>query len=317
MIDKYTWWLMEISDKPDAQKIALARGTTTLGRFQNSDITIDDPLVSRDHASIFLENDMLYINDLNSRNGVFVNECLVEQYARLYHSDTMRIGKTEFKITQIPLYQPKEAIDLYPDPPTDYMRPAHFSVHTITIPEPEWESLSALDLLVSERQLNLPDAVQEFFYSVYHVSSRKNELLNIDLTCIDDLIREVINQVLQHCGGSNCTLRVFNPSDWRADLIYQVNRSQYPPSVITLDHKKSASMISERLIFIIQNAFKYKGPFRRGTMSLLCAPLINGEGQVIGSVEMINQRTNFEPTLEYTQVFLIVGHLIDELINGS
>jgi len=65
-----------------------------LGRSRECDITVDDPNVSRRHAEIRRENGSYWIIDLNSTNGVEVNGERIER-ARLTHSDTIVIGKTE------------------------------------------------------------------------------------------------------------------------------------------------------------------------------------------------------------------------------
>jgi hypothetical protein len=65
-----------------------------LGRSRECDITLDDPNASRRHAEIRRENGAFWIVDLGSTNGVEVNGERVDR-ARLAHSDTILIGKTE------------------------------------------------------------------------------------------------------------------------------------------------------------------------------------------------------------------------------
>ena len=65
-----------------------------LGRSRECDITLDDPNASRRHAEIRRENGAFWIVDLKSTNGIEVNGERVER-ARLTHSDTILIGKTE------------------------------------------------------------------------------------------------------------------------------------------------------------------------------------------------------------------------------
>ena len=65
-----------------------------IGRSRECDITLDDPNVSRRHAEIRRENGAFWIVDLKSTNGIEVNGERVER-ARLNHSDTILIGKTE------------------------------------------------------------------------------------------------------------------------------------------------------------------------------------------------------------------------------
>ena len=49
----------------------LNRGSLTLGRDPNCDLVIDDPTVSRKHAVMQFRNGNLYVEDLNSKNGIW------------------------------------------------------------------------------------------------------------------------------------------------------------------------------------------------------------------------------------------------------
>ncbi|MEI6124311.1 MAG: FHA domain-containing protein [Bacteroidota bacterium] len=64
----------------------------TIGRNPSNDVVINDPNVSRQHASITLNNDgSYYICDLGSRNGTYVNgKKITEQM--LFHNDIVKIS---------------------------------------------------------------------------------------------------------------------------------------------------------------------------------------------------------------------------------
>lgn len=83
------------------QEFDLPPGTTMLGRSTDCHITIEDPLVSRQHARIDLEAGVATLKDLGSRNGVKVNGAPVRETARLQNGDRVRIGTQEFVFTQV------------------------------------------------------------------------------------------------------------------------------------------------------------------------------------------------------------------------
>ena len=66
-----------------------------LGRSPECQITIEDPLVSRQHARIRIEGDEAQVEDLGSRNGVRVNGRPIEGSQVLKHSDRIRLGTQE------------------------------------------------------------------------------------------------------------------------------------------------------------------------------------------------------------------------------
>jgi FHA domain len=72
-------------------------GEATLGRAKTADVKIEDPFASSAHARIFPSGDAMYIEDLGSTNGTFLNERQVEGPERLRASDAIRIGDTEYR----------------------------------------------------------------------------------------------------------------------------------------------------------------------------------------------------------------------------
>ena len=72
--------------------VPLYDGEFIVGRNDDSDIQIDGPLVSRYHARITVDNGRVTIEDLVSRNGVFVNGVLVKRAVPLEQGDQVKIG---------------------------------------------------------------------------------------------------------------------------------------------------------------------------------------------------------------------------------
>ena len=77
------------------QKFDLAQ-TNVLGRHPECQIVIDVGAVSRHHAQISLEAESFFVEDLNSRNGTYVNDRLLEQRQPLNHGDQIRVCDVAF-----------------------------------------------------------------------------------------------------------------------------------------------------------------------------------------------------------------------------
>ncbi|MEO6419890.1 MAG: FHA domain-containing protein [Polyangiaceae bacterium] len=77
------------------QEFDLARGATLIGRSADCHVTIEDPLVSRQHARIVIEGDEATFEDLGSRNGVKVNGQAIKEPTKLKDGDRLRIGTQE------------------------------------------------------------------------------------------------------------------------------------------------------------------------------------------------------------------------------
>jgi FHA domain-containing protein len=69
----------------------------TMGRADGSDIPIDDPFASSVHARIFPRGQFMYIEDMGSTNGTYLNGRRLRAAERLKVGDTVRIGETEYR----------------------------------------------------------------------------------------------------------------------------------------------------------------------------------------------------------------------------
>ena len=77
----------------DGKTIILSGRPKIIGRGPQADISVDDLGVSRAHALIRCDHDGVWIQDLGSRNGVFVNDEKVGDTARqLYNFDRISLG---------------------------------------------------------------------------------------------------------------------------------------------------------------------------------------------------------------------------------
>jgi pSer/pThr/pTyr-binding forkhead associated (FHA) protein len=68
-----------------------------LGRAPTSDVRIEDAFASSAHARIFPRGESMYIEDLGSTNGTYLNERQLQAVEQLRPDDTIRIGETEYR----------------------------------------------------------------------------------------------------------------------------------------------------------------------------------------------------------------------------
>lgn len=83
------------------QEFGLPVGDTYIGRNNDCQITIFDPLISRRHARIRVFGDRAIIEDLGSRNGCRVNGAAVQGQQTLSAGDRIRIGKHELVFSEV------------------------------------------------------------------------------------------------------------------------------------------------------------------------------------------------------------------------
>jgi diguanylate cyclase (GGDEF)-like protein len=76
------------------QMFKLGRGTTLIGRGPDTNVKIVDDGVSRHHARIRHETDKLFVDDLGSRNGTYVNGARIASPVQLRDGDKIQVGRT-------------------------------------------------------------------------------------------------------------------------------------------------------------------------------------------------------------------------------
>jgi pSer/pThr/pTyr-binding forkhead associated (FHA) protein len=70
----------------------------TIGRSPEAEVFLDDVTVSRNHALLVRRGDGLYIDDLGSLNGTYVNRRRIESH-KLQNGDELQVGK--YKLTYL------------------------------------------------------------------------------------------------------------------------------------------------------------------------------------------------------------------------
>ena len=93
--------IVQLHEGVAIKKFELDKPKLRIGRDPDSDIFIDDGVVSAEHAVIEAQEDVqdspeFYIKDLGSTNSTFVNG---EQITtkKLEHNDIIRVGSNNFK----------------------------------------------------------------------------------------------------------------------------------------------------------------------------------------------------------------------------
>ena len=94
---------------PDARiKVVAAKGYepgTTLdvsggalfGRGAAADVHVEDPYASSAHARIFARNGAMYVEDMGSTNGTYLNSRQLRKPEKLGRGDVIRIGDSEYR----------------------------------------------------------------------------------------------------------------------------------------------------------------------------------------------------------------------------
>jgi pSer/pThr/pTyr-binding forkhead associated (FHA) protein len=83
-------------DEVVIKEVQLTKDKTTLGRRPYNDIVIDNLAVSGEHASLQMSGNEVFLEDLNSTNGTYLNGKAIKKQ-QLQNGDAIEIGKYKIK----------------------------------------------------------------------------------------------------------------------------------------------------------------------------------------------------------------------------
>ncbi len=120
-------WQLKAMTGAISGKMFLMDGTTVLGRDPGCDIVITGTHVSRRHAEISIRSGQLWMKDLGSSNGSFLNGKRIEESA-LAHGDEVKFDAVVFKIIG-----PSQPVDSFDEADMTQFRPA---IAPVVAPKP-------------------------------------------------------------------------------------------------------------------------------------------------------------------------------------
>ena len=102
----------EIRDTSMKAKLFVIKGAETaevplrlpavIGRSKLASIKVQTTVVSREHCEIFERNGKLFVRDLQSSNGTFVNDDKIEKPTELADDDLLTVGPVTMRAVQEP-----------------------------------------------------------------------------------------------------------------------------------------------------------------------------------------------------------------------
>jgi hypothetical protein len=137
--------LSGVGGSVEGQEYPLTALITTIGRGEDNLITLPDRRASRDHARFERRGDGLWIVDLGSTNGTFVNGERIEGEHRLYEGDEIEIGSARFIATGTDFAEAESWQDIVPPDvvPQDAPPPDETFMGSIPPAEPQMPSWTA------------------------------------------------------------------------------------------------------------------------------------------------------------------------------
>lgn len=90
--------LVIASGKSAGKAIAVKREKLLIGRAEECDIRPLSDEVSRRHCAVRIEPGVVWVEDLGSRNGTFVNGHRIAEKTKVYDDDLIKVGALELRV---------------------------------------------------------------------------------------------------------------------------------------------------------------------------------------------------------------------------
>jgi serine phosphatase RsbU (regulator of sigma subunit)/pSer/pThr/pTyr-binding forkhead associated (FHA) protein len=259
------------------EHVPLGQEKTVLGRNPDCHVVIPVTSVSREHAHILRIGGKFYIEDMQSRNGTFVNNQQVTQRTLLKNNDRIRI--CDF------LASFEDAVEKTPLPPEFRAGPEEEES------EPEEGGSTTVEAtLLHNSSLVLEAHPAEKLRALLEISANLSKTLELDrlLPKIVDSLFQLFKQ------ADRCFIILVEEGTGR--LVPKVTKTRRPQDETNARFSKSIvkQCLESKQVFLSNNADSDKRILSQSVVdfrirSVMCAPLINAEGNPFGVIQLDTQ----------------------------
>ena len=284
-------------------KIPIRKSQFTMGRSSESDIHVQDTLISRVHCRLSYENNSWYLEDMNSTNGTWIVGQKVTGKVFLPLKTSVRIGKTIFEIYDMFV---GEQTGVYTKPSISYR------IQPETLSSPVEEKGSSAPQLIREENKRLA-AVYKFQNMISSIFEEK-ELNNKIISAVTNVVpadRAYLllfdlktGDFIPVIGRSmNKTVETIDPKDINPTIVAFVKDNR--EAVLSIDQYKDSKITETRVPSI--------SDLKTSTM---CVPML-GKQQINGMLYLSLTSMTEKYTEDDLRLLTVIGHTAGMAIEHS
>ena len=270
------------------QSVELNDGQSVfVGRAVTSDLPVYDSTVSRRHAEVTHTPHGLTVKDLGSSNGTFVNGSRIAE-ATVSDGDIVTFGKVAFNIIEV-VASPAAAPPT-PDPPAAAAQAAPQATIVRQVPVKDPDSL--------EQQVGRLSGESELATGEQREANKLKLLLDISKELskqqdVDKLLDKVVDITFQVMSVDRVSILMVDAKS--GELVPRTSRNRLGDQASAKHVPRSIAQrcVDERLAILTDNAaaderFKGQSILMQSVRSAMSAPMMGGEGTVLGLIYVDN-----------------------------
>ena len=279
--------LQMVKGPQPGQRVELDADRAVIGRHPECDIVLDVAAISRQHAVISRRDGRFYVEDLGSRNGTYVNGRRLSEVTPLATGDRMVICDVTF--------------DFFGDPQLGGPTPSDESSLAVMLHDEPVESaatnvMTKLDVSTDYASLYLSAKPEAKLAAVLEISRNLSRALSID-----DILPKLLDSLFKIFVQADRAFVIMRESDGRLvprairarreddQGIVRISRTIVNQAMEQKEAILSADASSDQRFDMAQSVADFH------IRSMMCAPIIDGEGNALGvlQVDTLNQRSRF------------------------
>lgn len=277
---------LTVNNGPESgRRYDMGASTIVMGRHPECNIVIDIGAVSRHHAQVVYEGGKYFVEDLNSRNGTFLNEQPITGRAPLNHGDRLRICDTTFT------FQHKTASSaLVGDPPSGFT--------TLLVDDEEKPSSTVMSRLdVSLKGAKLSASPEAKLTAILEISQSLGRAL-----ALDEVLPKLLNVLFKIFVQADRGFIVLREDDGRLVPRWTKVRREENEDTIRISRTICNQVMQSKEAILSADAANDQrfemsqsiADFR--IRSMMCAPLVDSEGNAFGvlQIDTLDQRHRFQ-----------------------
>ncbi len=273
---------LQIIDGPGlGQQFRLAPGEAVIGRLPECDVVLDSRAVSRRHARIFFDRGQFYLEDLQSRNGTFLNGQRVEGAQALKDRDVIDICDISLSFHE---GEPEPGAEEGP---------------SSTLVEDNSQVLRRLEMRSADLQMRVKVRTEDKLRALIDITEQLAGALDVEQILprvLESLFKAFLQAdrgfvLLRDRPGEPMTVRAFRSRRRDEDAsTLRISRTILREVETTKEALLSADTASDQRLQMSESIADFQ------IRSVMSAPLLSRQGEVLGMIQLdtSDQRRPFE-----------------------